>query len=183
MEVLFLFSLFSFSRFRVESIKKQRERETERWKRPSGEIIAAVQKQDKNTNIVFFERNGLKHYDFALSDGSDVLSMDWNSNSEILCIVVSLPDNVFSSLELSCHPIILTIPQSSSSLTNNLIGMKKDDSIAAVASKQLSLVQKTGPTIWRGKNCRCKMGRRKADGDENRAREWKDHEINILLGC
>lgn len=73
---------------------------------PSGSIIAATQKlidsnkpdEAPNQHVIFFERNGLRRYDFALREdtsvdkidgvrkSSTVKSLAWNSDSTILAL-------------------------------------------------------------------------------------------------
>lgn len=50
---------------------------------PRGAVIAAVQQQPHQ--IVFFEKNGLRRYEFALQ-GDTVLGLDWSSDSEVLAV-------------------------------------------------------------------------------------------------
>ena len=62
------------------------------WK-PSGQIIAGVQRQDERVDVVFFERNGLRHGDFSLrldkeemrTFGSSI-ELSWNVESTILAV-------------------------------------------------------------------------------------------------
>jgi elongator complex protein 1 len=57
--------------------------------RPDGSIIASHQylANQEKVNIVFFERNGLQHYDFSLEKGyADVKSLQWNISSDILMV-------------------------------------------------------------------------------------------------
>lgn len=65
------------------------------WK-PQGSLIASVQRKtflaDENSlDLIFFERNGLRHGEFntRLSLDEQVKSLCWNSNSEILAIVLN----------------------------------------------------------------------------------------------
>lgn len=61
--------------------------------RPAGNLLAGVQRHDGRIDIVFFERNGLKHGGFQLrlskeemkSWGSSVL-LSWNKNSSVLAV-------------------------------------------------------------------------------------------------
>ncbi|KAI9849569.1 MAG: hypothetical protein M1838_000111 [Thelocarpon superellum] len=61
--------------------------------RPAGNLMAAVQRKTDRLEVVFFERNGLRHGEFALRLGveemsswaSDVL-LDWNIDSTVLAI-------------------------------------------------------------------------------------------------
>ncbi|KAJ1962686.1 putative elongator complex protein 1 [Dipsacomyces acuminosporus] len=55
--------------------------------RPSGRLIAACEKLDHRYDVVFFERNGLRHGEFTLpSRLLRVLDLSWNSDSSILAI-------------------------------------------------------------------------------------------------
>lgn len=61
--------------------------------RPAGNLIAAVQRRDDRIDVVFFERNGLRHGEFPLrlsieemnSWGSHV-SLSWNASSNVLAV-------------------------------------------------------------------------------------------------
>lgn len=66
---------------------------------PSGSIIAGTQKLFRGEegadfdshHVVFFERNGLRRYDFKLREGegakdSEVKELSWNSDSSILAV-------------------------------------------------------------------------------------------------
>lgn len=67
------------------------------WK-PQGSLIASVQRrtetdedtqeQYENLQVIFFERNGLRHGEFEtrLAPGAKVYNIDWSSNSEILLL-------------------------------------------------------------------------------------------------
>ncbi|CAG99268.1 Elongator subunit IKI3 [Kluyveromyces lactis] len=64
------------------------------WK-PQGSLIASVQRKthipdEEGLDLIFFERNGLRHGEFDLRLPSDepVLDLCWNANSEILTIVL-----------------------------------------------------------------------------------------------
>lgn len=57
--------------------------------RPSGNIICGVQGLNEKLEVVFFERNGLRHGGFSLNDLIDekqIGSLAWNSDSSILAI-------------------------------------------------------------------------------------------------
>jgi elongator complex protein 1 len=61
---------------------------------PDGSLITSIQfkNEKKETRVVFFETNGLSHYDFLLEKGdvpSIIHSLQWNSNSELLFIAFS----------------------------------------------------------------------------------------------
>lgn len=61
--------------------------------RPAGNIIAGVQRRDDRADVVFFERNGLRHGEFSLrlspeemkSWGSDI-TLAWNTDSTVLAV-------------------------------------------------------------------------------------------------
>jgi elongator complex protein 1 len=61
---------------------------------PDGSLVTSIQfkKEKKETCVVFFETNGLSHYDFLLEKGdspSVIHSLQWNANSELLAIAFS----------------------------------------------------------------------------------------------
>ena len=62
--------------------------------RPSGNLIAAVQRLAGRVDIVFFERNGLRHGQFTLrvprsaETATDRISLEWNSDSTVLAVVL-----------------------------------------------------------------------------------------------
>ncbi|KAJ8329790.1 putative elongator complex protein 1 [Batrachochytrium dendrobatidis] len=57
--------------------------------RPSGNLIAASQRLPHRHDIVFFEKNGLRHGEFTLRNAQDiVLDLQWNSDSTVLAICV-----------------------------------------------------------------------------------------------
>lgn len=57
------------------------------WK-PSGSLIACVQKKPEGPELVFFERNGLRRGEFSLRIGPEeqVLALDWNMESDTLAV-------------------------------------------------------------------------------------------------
>lgn len=64
------------------------------WK-PQGSQIASIQRKaipddESSLNLIFFERNGLRHYEFdtRLPVDEKIVQLAWNSNSEILTIVL-----------------------------------------------------------------------------------------------
>ncbi|KAK3050381.1 putative elongator complex protein 1 [Extremus antarcticus] len=68
------------------------------WK-PKGQLIAGVQRHDDEIDIVFFERNGLRHGEFSLRLTADEMAairnsidLKWNTDSTVLA--VSLKDRV-----------------------------------------------------------------------------------------
>eukprot|EP00842_Homolaphlyctis_polyrhiza_P004259 jgi/Hompol1/4834/HPOL_003925-RA len=58
--------------------------------RPSGNLIASTQRLPHRHDVVFFERNGLRHGEFTLRDSKDVVvELQWNSDSSALAILLS----------------------------------------------------------------------------------------------
>ncbi|KAK9448895.1 IKI3 family-domain-containing protein [Limtongia smithiae] len=66
--------------------------------RPSGNLVASVQRifdgEKRGLNIIFFERNGLRHgeFDSRLLSDTKILDLKWNMQSSVLAIL--LPDRV-----------------------------------------------------------------------------------------
>ncbi|KAI9793490.1 MAG: hypothetical protein M1816_007922 [Peltula sp. TS41687] len=67
--------------------------------RPAGNLIAGIQRKENEINVVFFERNGLRHGQFSLRlDQKDMnswtsdISLQWNIDSTVLA--VSFKDRV-----------------------------------------------------------------------------------------
>ncbi|KAH7040468.1 IKI3 family-domain-containing protein [Microdochium trichocladiopsis] len=62
--------------------------------RPSGNLIAGIQRIGDRTDVVFFERNGLRHGQFSLRDpkdrslAQDRIRLEWNSDSTVLGVVL-----------------------------------------------------------------------------------------------
>ena len=61
--------------------------------RPAGNLIAGIQRNDDRVNVVFFERNGLRHgqYDLRLTKeeigtGSNDIVLKWNVDSSVLAV-------------------------------------------------------------------------------------------------
>jgi elongator complex protein 1 len=61
--------------------------------RPSGNLLAGVQRREDRLNIVFFERNGLRHGEFPLrlskaemEEWGSAVSLSWNINSTVLAV-------------------------------------------------------------------------------------------------
>ena len=64
------------------------------WK-PSGQLIAGVQRRGAKVDVVFFERNGLRHGEFTLRDGDEkavgartFLNLAWNVDSTVLAVTM-----------------------------------------------------------------------------------------------
>jgi elongator complex protein 1 len=57
--------------------------------RPNGSIIASTQflKAQNKRQVVFFERNGLRHGEFILQPHKDVKDLYWSSDSNVLAVV------------------------------------------------------------------------------------------------
>lgn len=60
------------------------------WK-PSGQLVGGLQRKDEELNVVFFERNGLRHGEFPLRmKGADEsirgFSLAWNKDSSVLAV-------------------------------------------------------------------------------------------------
>ncbi|KAF4877172.1 Elongator complex protein 1 [Colletotrichum siamense] len=62
--------------------------------RPSGNLIAGIQRLPEKTDVVFFERNGLRHGQFTLRNADGPLSehekirLEWNSDSTVLAVIL-----------------------------------------------------------------------------------------------
>ncbi|EPZ33762.1 IKI3 domain-containing protein [Rozella allomycis CSF55] len=56
------------------------------WK-PNGSLIASTQNTPKGKQVVFFERNGLRHGEFVLRDDYSVCEIEWNNDSSLLLLV------------------------------------------------------------------------------------------------
>lgn len=63
--------------------------------RPVGNLIAGIQRLDHRIDVVFFERNGLRHGQFSLRLTSEQLHLEgqhirllWNSDSTVLAVVL-----------------------------------------------------------------------------------------------
>jgi elongator complex protein 1 len=63
--------------------------------RPSGNLIAGVRRaSDSKIEVVFFERNGLRHGQFELripadtKAAADDISLEWNSDSTVLAVIL-----------------------------------------------------------------------------------------------
>ncbi len=57
--------------------------------RPSGNLIASVQRSNDNLDLIFFERNGLRHGEFSLRlpPSQIIHEIAWNSDSEVLAVL------------------------------------------------------------------------------------------------
>jgi elongator complex protein 1 len=64
--------------------------------RPTGNLIAGIQRLDKKIDVVFFERNGLRHGEFSLRLTPEQMqlpeqhiTLSWNSDSTVLAVVMA----------------------------------------------------------------------------------------------
>jgi elongator complex protein 1 len=62
--------------------------------RPSGNLIAGIQRLKNRVDVVFFERNGLRHGQFSLRSGGtpiideENIQLQWNSDSTVLAVIL-----------------------------------------------------------------------------------------------
>lgn len=61
--------------------------------RPAGNLLAGIQRFEDDINVVFFERNGLRHGEFPLrlsrndmASGVPAISLKWNIDSSVLAV-------------------------------------------------------------------------------------------------
>ena len=95
------------------------------WK-PSGQLIAGIQRRPENVDVVFFERNGLRHGEFNLRLNKEeadsiggVISLKWNLDSSVLAVI--LKDRVQLWTMGNYHYYLkqeITIEESQSTLLN-----------------------------------------------------------------
>lgn len=64
--------------------------------RPAGNIIAGIQRLESRVDVVFFERNGLRHGQFSLRLTPEALQLagqhiglSWNSDSTVLAVIMA----------------------------------------------------------------------------------------------
>jgi len=64
--------------------------------RPAGNLIAGIQRLDNRVDVVFFERNGLRHGEFSLRLTPEQMqlpeqhiTLSWNSDSTVLAVVMA----------------------------------------------------------------------------------------------
>jgi len=64
--------------------------------RPSGNLIAGIQRLEERIDVVFFERNGLRHGEFSLrltqeqrQLSNQHIKLAWNSDSTVLAVVMA----------------------------------------------------------------------------------------------
>jgi tetratricopeptide (TPR) repeat protein len=73
--------------------------------RPEGSIIASSEKRMVGKRwkheIIFFERNGLRRREFALTvPEADMIDLTWNADSDLLAVVTTVPGQEATSIEL-----------------------------------------------------------------------------------
>jgi elongator complex protein 1 len=64
--------------------------------RPTGNLIAGIQRLENRVDVVFFERNGLRHGEFSLqlsvqemqSSGQHI-TLSWNQDSTVLAVILA----------------------------------------------------------------------------------------------
>lgn len=60
--------------------------------RPVGNLIAGIQKKIDSVDVIFFERNGLRHGEFSLrapqdrNPAAEQIGLEWNSDSTVLAV-------------------------------------------------------------------------------------------------
>ncbi|KJE96404.1 hypothetical protein CAOG_09002 [Capsaspora owczarzaki ATCC 30864] len=95
--------------------------------RPSGNLIASSQRLPHRHDIVFFERNGLRHGEFTLPFGRDqvvVRELAWNADSSVLAVW------------LEATPIVLArLVKTASSVSNTASASKSAAAVGAAASQ------------------------------------------------
>ncbi|KAI0018278.1 IkappaB kinase complex, IKAP component [Xylariomycetidae sp. FL0641] len=63
--------------------------------RPAGNLMACIQRLEDRADVIFFERNGLRHGQFSLraSDGksfsNEQIQLEWNSDSTVLAVILN----------------------------------------------------------------------------------------------
>ncbi|KAF4451349.1 elongator complex protein 1 [Fusarium austroafricanum] len=61
--------------------------------RPAGNLMAGIQRKSNQIDVVFFERNGLRHGEFTLRSPSspveahESIRLEWNSDSTVLAVI------------------------------------------------------------------------------------------------
>lgn len=63
--------------------------------RPSGNLLASIQRLEERIDVVFFERNGLRHGQFTLRSPTTsvlaqekIIRLEWNSDSTVLAVIL-----------------------------------------------------------------------------------------------
>lgn len=63
--------------------------------RPAGNLMASIQRLDNRVDVIFFERNGLRHGQFSLRPpegrvlNGDQIQLSWNSDSTVLAVTLN----------------------------------------------------------------------------------------------
>jgi elongator complex protein 1 len=64
--------------------------------RPAGNLMAGIQRLSDRIDVVFFERNGLRHGQFSLrlspeqmATSGKTISLEWNSDSTVLAVILA----------------------------------------------------------------------------------------------
>ncbi|KAK8039223.1 iki3 [Apiospora rasikravindrae] len=63
--------------------------------RPAGNLLASIQRKTGGIDVIFFERNGLRHGEFSLRapEGRDIsgdqIGLEWNSDSTVLAVTLN----------------------------------------------------------------------------------------------
>ncbi|KAH6585500.1 hypothetical protein BASA50_001109 [Batrachochytrium salamandrivorans] len=114
--------------------------------RPSGNLIASTQRLPHRHDVVFFEKNGLRHGEFALRDANDiVLDLQWNADSTVLAIcleqvVDGYPTSVIQLWTTSNYHWYLKQEIRPTSKSDSYISMLWDDEV----STRLHLISADG---------------------------------------
>lgn len=77
--------------------------------RPSGNLITSTQRLPQKHDVVFFEKNGLRHGEFSLREECRVIELAWNSDSSLLALSLEKPDGYFGKSNPSQILDFLTI--------------------------------------------------------------------------
>ena len=64
--------------------------------RPSGNLITSTQRLPQRHEVVFFEKNGLRHGEFVLREECRVLEVSWNSDSSVLSLFLEKQSGAFA---------------------------------------------------------------------------------------
>lgn len=61
--------------------------------RPAGNLMAGIQRSPERTDVVFFERNGLRHGQFSLREtprelAGKPIKLAWNNDSTVLAVII-----------------------------------------------------------------------------------------------
>jgi elongator complex protein 1 len=73
------------------------------WK-PSGDVLASTQSLPTHDEVIFFEKNGLRHYEFKIHpEHGRIIDLQWNASSDILSTLVRLPNHPLSPMVGGMH--------------------------------------------------------------------------------